>query len=175
MAAIDAVAITDAAVARARPETLYQGIRCGPVAFAISYRWARSIAESFDEVPIPRAPIWLTGAASIEGHIRPIIDLALLAAPDYRRTTVKRDLRLLLGGHDDGDLTDPPIALLFEGLPQQLRAFDDDIGVTIAGDAMPAQIASAVEGSIRSTRDELFYVVNIAKLANGLASELSVL
>jgi chemotaxis signal transduction protein len=182
---MDSMIATDVASSSAASSTsiapvggeLYQGIRCGRFAFAVSYRWARSIAESFDEVPIPKAPIWLVGATAIDGQIRPIIDLALLVDPGYRRVAAKRELRLLIGGSDDGDSLEPPIALLFEGLPQQLRSSGHDVGDRSDRDnaALPAHIAALVEQSIRSVRDETFYVINMAKLANTLASELSVL
>jgi chemotaxis signal transduction protein len=153
-------------------DSLYQGIRCGDLRIAISYRWARSIVESFDEQPIPKAPLWLAGATAVEGQIRPIVDIALLVNPSYARTTTKKDLHLLIGGQESGDMRDPPLALLFDGSPQQLR---EASGAAASTEAIPSAIAPFVERTVTSARNEVFYVVDVTKLADRLASELSTL
>jgi hypothetical protein len=149
---------------------LYQGVRCGNHLIAISYQWARSIAETFDEVPIPKAPIWLAGAAAIESQIRPVIDLALFIDPAYQRDTTLRSARLLVGGRDDGDLFDPPLALLFDGLPQQLSS-EHTATATLA----PPAIASMVSHSVRNAVGETFHVIDMAKFAAVAAAELSLI
>jgi hypothetical protein len=113
-------------------------------------------------------------AAAIEGQIRPVVDIALLNDAMFVRSSSRRDLNLLVGGNDSGDLQDPPLALLFDGAPQQLR---DSGANTIAIDpaSIPKALASFVTYGIRSAHEELFYVVDVPKLADRLASELSML
>ncbi len=153
-------------------DSLYQGIQCGSLRLAVSYRWARSILESFDETPVPKAPLWLAGATAVDGQVRPIIDIALLIDPAFVRDTPRQSMHLLLGGADGGDLRDPPMALLFDGMPQQLR----DEGLTsLEQFTIPDALAPFVELTVSSPRGETYYVIDIAKLADRLASELSTL
>lgn len=170
---VEPSAVAEVVAARQSPfDLLYQGVRCGDLRVAVSYRWARSIIESFDEQPIPKAPHWLTGATALNGHIRPIIDLALLVNPDYLRSAPKKDLHLLVGGQESGDLRDPPLALLFEGSPQQLRDVSDSVS---SSEAIPSALTHFVDRTVTSARNEVFYVVDMAKLADRLATELSAL
>jgi chemotaxis signal transduction protein len=106
----------------AAPESsqrLAQGIICGPWALALSFDWARSIVEEFELSPIPKAPLWLVGAANIEGAIIPVVDLALYINPSAPGNPAGSQ-RLLVGGLS-GISSEDAVALIFSRLPQQLR------------------------------------------------------
>lgn len=150
---------------------LYQGIKCGVHRIAISYSWARTNVDRFELVPVPKAPIWLMGATVIEAQVLPVIDLALYIDPTAERGVQLRDLRLLVGGREDGDLTDPPIAFAFEGLPQQLRSGEQTQSASVR--QAPERIRASADGVALSAQGEQFDVINIQRLASELAAELS--
>lgn len=91
-----------------------QAIRCNGLAVAVPYRHARSVIEDEAMSPVPNAPPWLAGAANIEGHIVPVVDLHAWVDPARPRPAGRS--RLLLCG--DGD---ERLALRFEGLPQMVQ------------------------------------------------------
>ncbi|TAG48567.1 MAG: hypothetical protein EAZ30_05190 [Betaproteobacteria bacterium] len=155
-------------------DALFQGIHCGSLRIAVSYRWARSIVDRFDELPVPKAPVWLSGAAAIDGQIHPIIDIALLKDPTHVRSVSRRDLNLLVGGSEDGDLQNPLLAILFDGAPQQLRDTGEN-STAVDAATVSGALAPFISHGLRSSRDEVFYVLDMAKLADRLASELSTL
>jgi chemotaxis signal transduction protein len=153
--------------------TLLQAIRCGTNRVAVSYQWAHAIVDRFEIVPVPKAPVWLMGATVIDAQVLPVIDLALYVDPTFRRPAVQKDVRLLVGGSEDGALLDPPLALVFDGLPQQVRSSANELQHATA--LVPEQLANVVDGSATSTQGEQFHIINIQRLANDLAAELSVL
>jgi chemotaxis signal transduction protein len=158
--------------ADATRHTLLQAIRCGTNRVAVSYQWAHAIIDRFDIVPVPKAPVWLMGAAVIDAQVLPVIDLALYIDPTYQRPATQRDTRLLVGGSEDGGLLDPPLALIFDGLPQQVRSSGEQDFATAFE---LARLAPLVDGFATSTQGEQFHIINIQRLANELAAELSVL
>jgi chemotaxis signal transduction protein len=93
-----------------------QAIQCGAVQVAVPYSWARTVVEQFDLAPVPNAPVWLAGAANVDGRCMAVIDLGLWLdpeAPDVLPAQASaRRARLLVGGEGDA-----AFALRFQGLP----------------------------------------------------------
>lgn len=150
---------------------LAQGIICGSWALAFSFDWSRQIIEDFEISSIPKSPAWLVGAANIEGSILPVVDLAVYFSPTTANLTVSPHQRLLVGRLKMDD-TDEAIALLFNGLPQQLNYQSQEL--TYAG-ALPAKLrevcgAVAIDASGRN-----FLEIDVEKLMAVLADELSLL
>jgi chemotaxis signal transduction protein len=162
-----------AALAVTQPAVLLQAIHCGSHGVAVTYQWAHAIVDRFDVVPVPKAPLWLMGATVIDAQVLPVIDLSLFIDPTHQRPGAQRDLRLLVGGREDGGLDDPPLAFLFDGLPQQLRWNASEVANATGG--TPTRIAPFTDGVARSTQGEAFHVINIQRLASELSAELSVL
>ncbi len=153
--------------------TLLQAIRCGTHRVAVSYQWAHAIVDRFEIVPVPKAPVWLMGATVIDAQVLPVIDLALYIDPTFRRPALQKDLRLLVGGSEDGALLDPSLALVFDGLPQQVRSSINDPQPAMG--SVPMRLEGLVDGCAASTQGEQFHIINIQRLANELAAELSIL
>jgi chemotaxis signal transduction protein len=165
-------ATASGSVASSTQYALLQAIRCGSTRVAVSYQWAHAIVDRFEVVPVPKAPVWLMGATVIDAQVLPVIDLALYIDPTFRRVELEKDLRLLVGGSEDGGLLDPPLALVFDGLPQQVRSTATAPQATANA---PERLSNVVDGSTTSTQGEQFHIINVQRLANELAAELSVL
>jgi chemotaxis signal transduction protein len=113
-------AAPDASAAVAAPTERAQAVRCGERWFAFPYGWARSAVEQVDLSAVPGAPVWLAGAANVEGRIVPAIDLLAWRQPGQFVDARSKDTRLLVGG--EGAAT---VAVLFEGLPRVIRIVRD--------------------------------------------------
>ena len=150
---------------------LAQGIVCGSWALAFSFDWARQIVEEFEISAIPKSPGWLIGAANIEGSILPVIDLAVYFSPTTASLQVSPHQRLLVGGITAAGSEDA-IALIFNGLPQQLNYLTQEL--TYAG-ALPLHLREACDGIAADATGRNFLEINIDKLIAALADELSLL
>jgi chemotaxis signal transduction protein len=148
-----------------------QGIVCGSWALAFSFDWARQIVEEFEISAIPKSPTWLLGAANIEGNIMPVIDLAVYFSPATANLTVSPHQRLLVGGLTAAG-ADDAVALVFNGLPQQLNYEPQEL--TYAG-ALPPNLREACAGVATDLSGRNFLEINIEKLMVVLADELSLL
>jgi chemotaxis signal transduction protein len=159
---------------------LYQAVRCGALRVAFPYGWAASIVEKFNVTPVPKAPAWLVGAANIDGRVFPVIDLsnygAKSARPDRSYITHSGSntnaKRLLIGGITSSN-DDDRLAILFDGLPQQLGRSNNKTSDNYSG---TSQTSSGItDGSIESSTGERFALVNINRLIARMSAELSTL
>jgi chemotaxis signal transduction protein len=148
-----------------------QGIVCGSWALALSFDWARQIVEEFELAAIPKSPTWLLGAANIEGNILPVIDLAVYFSPATANLQVSPHQRLLVGGLTTSG-ADDAVALIFNGLPQQLNY--EPQALTYAG-ALPPKLREACDAVACDASGRNFLEINIDKLMAVLADELSLL
>lgn len=150
---------------------LAQGIISGSWALAFSFDWARQIVETFEVSAIPKSPTWLVGAANVDGTILPVIDLAVYFSPTTASLQVSPHQRLLVGGMTASGSEDA-IALIFNGLPQQLRY--EAQALTYAG-ALPQQLREVCDGVASDASGRNFLEINTDKLLAVLADELSLL
>lgn len=150
---------------------LAQGIVCGSWALAFSFDWARQIVETFEVSAIPKSPTWLVGAANIDGTILPVIDLAVYFSPTTASLQTSPHQRLLVGGMTAAGSEDA-IALIFNGLPQQLNY--ETQALTYAG-ALPQQLRETCDGIASDASGRNFLEINTDKLLAVLADELSLL
>lgn len=148
-----------------------QGIVCGSWALAFSFDWARQIVEEFEISAIPKSPPWLLGSANIEGNIIPVVDLSVYFSPTTANLVVSPHQRLLVGGLTAAG-ADDAVALLFNGLPQQLNYESEDLTY---GGALPAKLREACAGVATDLSGRNFLEINIEKLMVILADELSLL
>jgi chemotaxis signal transduction protein len=148
-----------------------QGIVCGSWALAFSFDWARQIVEEFEISAIPKSPTWLLGAANIEGNIMPVIDLAVYFSPTTANLSVSPNQRLLVGGLTAAG-ADDAVALLFNGLPQQLKYEAQEL--TYSG-ALPPKLREACGAVACDLSGRNFLEINMDKLMAVLADELSLL
>jgi chemotaxis signal transduction protein len=149
---------------------LAQGIVCGSWALALSFDWARQIVEHYEISAVPKAPSWLIGAANIEGNVLPVVDLATYFSPTMASYSVQRQ-RLLVGGLT-AQSSDDAIALVFDGLPQQLNYEPQEL--TYAG-ALPPKLREVCDLVALDASGRNFLEINIDKLMAVLADELSLL
>ena len=91
-----------------------QGVDCWGLKVAVPYSWARAVVEDFELSQVPNAPLWMVGAANVDGRIVAVVDLSAWVWPGQPEADL-RDHRLLLGG-DGAD----SLALSFGGLPSLL-------------------------------------------------------
>ncbi len=148
------------------PDSLAQGVICGPWALAFPFNWARSIVEEFELSAVPKAPVWFAGAANIEGAIVPVVDLALFINPDAPAPAGAR--RLLVGGTQGGTNEDA-LALLFSRIPQQLRYQRqslDDIG------GLPPALMDLCSGYGLDAQGQMYMEIDCERLMNALGDEL---
>jgi chemotaxis signal transduction protein len=148
-----------------------QGIVCGSWALAFSFDWARQIVEEFEISAIPKAPSWLVGSANIEGNIVPVVDLAAYFSPATADLQMASRQRLLVGGLTAAG-SDDAIALVFNGLPQQLNYEPQEL--TYAG-ALPPKLREACDAVASDASGRNFLEINVDKLLAVLADELSLL
>jgi chemotaxis signal transduction protein len=146
-----------------------QGIVCGSWALALSFDWARQIVEEFEISAIPKSPTWLLGAANVEGNIMPVIDLAMYFSPTTANLSVSPHQRILVGGLTAGS-ADDAVALIFNGLPQQLNYEPQEL--TYAG-ALPPKLREVCAGIACDLTGRNFLEINVEKLMAVLADELS--
>ena len=138
---------------------------------AFSFDWARQIVEDFEVSAIPKSPTWLLGAANIEGNILPVIDLAVYFSPTTANLTLAPSQRLLVGGLTAAGSEDA-VALIFNGLPQQLNYESQEL--TYAG-ALPASLREACDAVASDRSGRNYLEINMDKLMAVLADELSLL
>ncbi len=152
---------------------LAQGILCGSWALAFDFDWSRQIVDQFECAPIPKAPVWLMGAANVEGNIVPVVDL--YAYLHGTSPATRRSLRLLVGGLPEeasatADSTGDAFALAFEGLPQQLQYAQRPL--TYAS-ALPVRLRELCTGIATNEADQEFLELDTRRLMLALADELS--
>jgi CheW-like domain len=137
---------------------LAQGIRCGPLALAFPYGWSRAVVDEFALAPIPRAPHWLVGAASVDGTVTPVVDMQRLIGGKAMEFQAERGAktRLLVGGIADAE-ANKTLALSFQGLPIQIERSERASGV---GSDLYAPIAQALLGNTSKVGDTTFHFVD---------------
>jgi chemotaxis signal transduction protein len=149
---------------------LAQGIVSGPWALAFSFDWARQIVESFELSAVPKAPSWLMGATNVDGNILPVIDLAQYFSPEIAVPSAHHQ-RLLIGGINAIG-SDDAVALVFSGLPQQLRYVSQQL--TYAS-ALPPKLSEMCDGVAQDASGRNFLEINVDRLIAILSDELSLL
>lgn len=151
---------------------LAQGILCGTWALAFPFDWARQIADTFELSPIPKAPEWLLGSANVDGNILPVIDLARYLGSAPLQTSVRQQ-RLLIGGLSgslSADTTGDAIALMFEGLPQQLSY--EPCELTYAA-SLPQRLRELCSGVGKNPVGQEFLEIDAVRLIAALSDELT--
>ena len=148
-----------------------QGIRCGNLALALPYGWARMVVDEFSVTAVPRAPFWLLGASSINGTVTPVVDLQLFAlGPNAAQDSgARKKRRLLVGGIADGE-SNKTLAILFDDLPIQI---DPSAEVMSAQDAGFAQFGQALTGQIVRQRETVYRMLAPETLYEVLTTQLS--
>jgi chemotaxis signal transduction protein len=148
-----------------------QVITCGGVQVAVPYSWARSVVEQFDLAPVPNAPVWLAGAANVEGRCIAVIDLGLWLEPETPEllppeATARRS-RLLLGGEGDD-----AFALRFQGLPGLVRSQPAGTAARISGISSSAaeRLTPYLQGS---AGDAQLPLLDLPALAQQWAAEMA--
>ena len=135
-------------------EQLLQGIYCDPFFVALPYSWANNIVEEFEVVAVPKSALWLAGVANIAGVILPIVDLRLYFSPNLLPKPVHKQHRLLVGGllveTDDAI----PLALLFEGLPKQVKAVRHSLPEQ---SGLPAALIHLCVGQVTDEHGQTFF------------------
>jgi chemotaxis signal transduction protein len=150
---------------------LAQGILCGSWALAFPFDWARQIVDQFELSPVPKSPIWLLGAANVDGTIVPVIDLNA-----YLSNTVSSGAgksRLLIGGmgqQTSGDDVGDALAIAFEGLPQQLSYEPREL--TYAA-ALPPRLREVCMGVCSNAAGHEFLEIDDQRLLAMLSDELA--
>lgn len=151
---------------------LAQVILCGPWALAFPFDWARQIVDRFELSPIPKSPLWLIGAANVDGNIVPVLDLH--AYISQSAPGPKSQQRLLIGGLgktlDSAASTADAIAIAFEGLPQQL-AYETS-PLTYAS-ALPERLAAICGAIARSKAGSEYLEIDAQRLIAALSDELA--
>jgi chemotaxis signal transduction protein len=151
----------------ATPLAPAQGVQCGALNLAFPYTWARAIIEDFSLTPVPNAPVWLMGAANVEGEIVPVFDLASWVDADAQVPTepVNGRGRLLVGGHE-GDRA----AIFFSG-PARMVRYAPDGRHAIDEAQVPERLRPAVLSLSEVTPPH--WVVDARHLLDTLANELA--
>jgi chemotaxis signal transduction protein len=151
---------------------LAQGILCGAWALAFPFDWARQIVDEFELSPIPKAPDWLMGGTNVDGNILPVIDLARYLGTAPVQSYVRQQ-RLLIGGLSNAistDSTGDAVALMFEGLPQQLSYEPKEL--TYAS-ALPQRLRELCNIVGSNAAGQEFLEIDAEKLIAALSDELS--
>lgn len=151
---------------------LAQGILSGAWALAFPFDWARQIVDTFELSPIPKAPEWLLGGTNVDGNILPVVDLARYLGSAQVQTTARQQ-RLLIGGLSgslSADTTGDAIALMFEGLPQQLSYEPREL--TYAS-ALPPRLRELCSGVGKNPAGQEFLEIDAARLIAALSDELA--
>jgi chemotaxis signal transduction protein len=151
---------------------LAQGILIGSWALAFPFDWARQIVDDFELAPIPKSPVWMLGAANVDGNIVAVVDLAAylgLAAPV---TTVQAQQRLLIGGlaSSISAQAEDAIGLAFFGLPQQLSY--EPRALTYAS-ALPERLRELCTGVASNAAGHDFLEIGAERLMAALGDELA--
>ncbi len=149
---------------------LFQAVRCGSLNVAFPYGWASMIVDDFELAPVPRAPAWLVGAVNIEGTIVPVVDLGRYRRNDAsirsESTSQAPAKKRLLVGSVQPNQSDQRIAIAFDGLPQQLEAFDSE------SDGVAESKPGLISGFIAAPAGERFARVNVTRLMDELIDAL---
>lgn len=151
---------------------LAQGIRCGPWALAFPFDWARQIVDGFELSPIPKAPLWLVGAANVDGNILPVVDLHAYLNQSAPET--KNHQRLLIGGlgqsSDSAASTGDAIAIAFAGLPQQLAY---ELSPMTYASALPERLSAVCSAIARSAAGSEYLEIDAQRLIAALSDDLA--
>jgi chemotaxis signal transduction protein len=150
---------------------LAQGILCGSWALAFSFDWASQIVDEFELSPVPKAPLWLLGAANVDGNILPVVDLSAYLGLSTAASANKK--RLLVGGMVSGSSAEgsaDAIALAFEGLPQQLGYEGREL--TYAN-ALPLRLRELCTGVGSNAAGHEFLEIDAKRLITALSDELA--
>ncbi len=151
---------------------LAQGILCGAWALAFPFDWARQIVDDFELSPIPKAPDWLMGGANIDGNILPVVDLARYLGSTQVHASAQKQ-RLLIGGLSGAlsvDSTGDAVALMFEGLPQQLSYELSELSYAAA---LPLRLRELCGGVGRNPAGQEFLEIDALRLITALSDELT--
>ncbi len=149
----------------AEGERVCQGVVCGAWALAFEFGWARAIVEDFDLVAVPRAPEWLVGAASIDGELVPVVELARYIQPGQAPLDLESGHRLLIGGV--GAAT---VGILFSQRPNMIRFVPEPVQHV---KYLPAPLREMARAQATTPGGGLFIDVDPKKLMAQLDARLS--
>ena len=141
---------------------LAQAVECGPWPLAFPFTWARSIIEDYELSEVPHAPVWLLGAANVDGRVVPVIELALYLDPTWRPDPAATAMLLVGGEGEDA------AGIVFRGLPAIARAQPGT-----APPAAPPALAEFVAGTAGDGSGRHWVLVDAPALLDALSAELA--
>lgn len=150
---------------------LAQGIVCGKLSLAFTFDWARQIVDSYDLVPLPRAPGWVLGAVNINGAIIPVVDLENYFFDDVQPAQAERGQRLLVGGINAED-SEAALAVVFSQIPVQLEYVTAGIDNP---EALPARLLDVCRGLATDDRGKKYLEIDPEQLVEAMSIELAVI
>lgn len=110
--------IDPAPVPEAVPGTV---LECGPWFLVFPYGIGHGIVEQFELVAVPKAPEWFAGAVNVDGQVLPVVDLLSHLEPQAARKSQTHRSHLLVCDVPSAESTENRMALIFQGLPHQVR------------------------------------------------------
>lgn len=149
---------------------LAQGIVCGDLRLAFTFRWARQIVDDFDLVALPRAPGWVLGAVNINGSIVPVVDLNSFFTQSAQPAQPQRGQRLLVGGIQAED-AEAALAVVFTDTPVQLEYAPK--GLNTASDALLPRLLDVCSGTASDDQGNQYFEIDTERLMDVLSVELS--
>ena len=150
---------------------LAQGIVCGKLSLAFTFDWARQIVDSYELVPLPRAPGWVLGAVNINGTIIPVVDLENYFFDDAQPAQAERGQRLLVGGIYAED-SEAALAVVFNKTPVQLEYATAGIE---NGEALPARLLDVCRGLATDDQGKKYLEIDPEQLVEAMSIELAVI
>ena len=150
---------------------LAQGIMCGRLSLAFTFDWARQIVDSYELVPLPRAPGWVLGAVNINGAIVPVVDLDNYFFQTVQPAQAERSQRLLVGGTNSED-TEAAFAVVFSQTPVQLEYSTTRIG---NHEALPPRLLDVCRGLAQDDQGKKYLEIDPEQLVDAMSIELAVI
>lgn len=150
---------------------LAQGIVCGKLKLAFTFDWARQIVETYELVPLPRAPGWVLGAVNINGAIVPVVDLDNYFFERAQPAQNARGQRLLVGGIEAED-SEAAMAVVFSQTPVQLEYMTTQLQ---NHDGLPSRLLDICRGLARDDRGEEYLEIDPRRLVDAMSVELAVI
>ena len=150
---------------------LAQGIVCGKLSLAFTFDWARLIVDSYELVPLPRAPGWVLGAVNINGAIIPVVDLENYFFDYAQPAQAERGQRLLVGGVNAED-SEAAYAVVFSQTPVQLEYATAGIDIR---EALPARLLDVCRGLATDDRGKKYLEIDPEQLVEAMSIELAVI
>ena len=151
---------------------LAQGVVCGDLRLAFTFRWARLIVEDFDLVALPRAPGWVLGAVNVNGSIVPVVDLISYFTQSVQPAQLQRGQRLLVGGIQAED-AEAALAIVFLQTPVQLEYKPQPLSGS--SDVLMPRLLEVCSGLASDDQGNQYFEIDTERLMDVLSIELSLI